>query len=191
VARTKKMIGTYQYAVQADSTITIGEDFNGGPFGASGTKKVDNSIGAGGTDPHKGHWIRYVAADFNYGLYNGFGCDAGHQKKQADSSNADPFDGSKAPPDNPWGTCRSDPHGLAHVDPAANSSHPGTWNADRSTAKEYSDIASVWGFHFGGTTGFTDHINILWQNYSTRTPAFVCGNQTPVQDSSVLYNNLH
>jgi hypothetical protein len=189
VANTSTMIGTYQYTVQADSTVSIGENFNNGPFSTNGSDSVTNSLGGGGTDPHEGGWAKYVDVGFNYGTYNGYGCMAGHQKLQADSSNADPYDGTVSAPGNPWGTCHADPNGYAHVDPAADASHPGTWNADRSTAKS-EDMSILLAYQFTGSTGFTSDINILWENFSLSKTTYVCGDQVPVQNSTVLYNDL-
>jgi hypothetical protein len=153
----------------------------------NGNHAVSNSLGAGGTLPHAGGWDKYVNTGMNYGKYNGYGCEAGHTKVQADSSNADPYDASTEAPPNPWVNCGHDPNGFAIVNHASGGI-PGTWNADRSHALGYSVTANAYAFNFSGSTGFTSDINIGYTNNNTTTQSHVSGNWAPVQDSSYLYS---
>lgn len=94
----------------------------------------------------------------------------------------DAFPGSSAPAPNPYGRCYLDPHEYATV-----ASINGHWNEDRSTAWYYNGIATVFGFTFGGSSGFTSVVNEGWDNNGP-TETDVCGNKYPVQDSTVYYD---
>jgi hypothetical protein len=192
IAPPKTMDGTYSYTVRADSTFTYGINFDGGKWSGGHTNSVNNSLGAGGTDPHSGKTGIYIDAGFNYEYDTGYGCMAGHARAKADSSNADPFDaaGRKRPKGLPWASCHADPHGYVYVNRASASGKPGTWYADRSTAWTYTDSADVFGFKFADHTGYTADIDIEWENYG-RSDTYVCGKDVPVWASPVFWNETY
>jgi hypothetical protein len=81
--------------------------------------------------------------------------------------------GVNSPDQNPYGSCSpgKDPLGDAVLDPSE-----GSFDSDRAVAWGYSGDASVWGFSFGGHTGFTSSIHHHYEYNDPGGPyIYVCG----------------
>jgi hypothetical protein len=101
---------------------------------------------------------------------------------------ADSTTGSNSPPKNPYGGCDNgkDPLGNAVINP-----NQGYFDADRATAWGYGTDATVWGFNFGGETGFTSSIH---HHYDYNNPGgnstYICGGGSGLMpDSRILYSS--
>jgi hypothetical protein len=177
----------YTYHVQADTTLSVGYSGNSptGGFSANGSLTVTNSMGSTGGFPAGPQIIRYADGHMYYQRYLFIGgkfCPPQGYKIQVDHAVGDSFLGSQVPPSNPYGGCAGfDPHGYAEMQ-----ANGGTFNADRSRALGYSADATLFGFHFGGSTGFT---NEILQSYTNRSGGaqFVCGTTT-MPDTPVIYS---
>jgi hypothetical protein len=175
VADPRGMSDTYEYDTQADSTITIGfsESSPTGPWSASGSLTITNSMGTSGGWTAGRSTVIYADAHIYYQRYRSNDaqlCFGRVWRTQADHAAGDAFPGTRRPPGIPYqGGCRHDPNGYDTV-----TEHRGFWNSDTSKAAGYGGIASAWGFSFGGSTGFTKHIKDNYVNHSgVRT--YVCG----------------
>lgn len=78
------------------------------------------------------------------------------------------------------------PYGDAAINP-----HHGFFDADRGTAQGYSADATLWGFTFGGQTGFSSSIHHHY-NYSPPHPvgdSYVCRGSGMMPNSAILYSS--
>ena len=101
---------------------------------------------------------------------------------QAVGSDADVYPGTGTPPRSPWGSCRNDP---LHVTLA-----PGaTWSRDQSRAAYYSSVASLFGFTFGASDGFTTNVEHDYVSHARQT-TYICGDARGEAPglAPVLYN---
>lgn len=177
---------TYQYKVQADSTISVGLQGTSGSFTTSGSVKITNSFSGSGSFPNGPGTLIYANGDFYYQKYDGNSptlC-GGTAQVRATSAVGDAFQGTRQPAANPYGSCLNDPNGFARADKGG-----GTFNSDRGTALEYSGIANIWGYQFGGSTGFS---NDIYQDYTNNSSVeqYYCGT-SQMPDSPVIYNADH
>jgi hypothetical protein len=67
----------------------------------------------------------------------------------------------------------------------------GFFDSDRATAKGYSADATVWGFSFGGHTGFTSTIH---HHYMYNNPgggvSYICGGDSGrMPNSKIIYSS--
>jgi len=177
----------FKYATQADSTITVGVSASASSgWSGDGSVKISNHFGGSGSFPNPAGTLKYADGDFYYQRYesnNEPDC-PGKYMNQAVSALGDAFRGTNSPAANPYGGCLHDPHGQARADP-----HGGTFDQDRGTAEGYSGIANVFGFSFGGGTGFSNNI---YQDYTNNSNVeqYYCGNG-PMPDVPVIYNSSH
>jgi hypothetical protein len=176
---------TFKYVVQADSSISVGISATDGNFGADGSAQVSNTFSGSGSFNNGAGTLIYANADFYYQKYSNNGsvaCGTARYKVQAASAVGDAFQGIHAPPSNPYGSCHAnDPNGYAQA-----SSGGGTFDSDRGRASSYTGIATVFGFSFGGTTGFSNDIYQDYTNNSSKTQ-YYCGAST-MPDVAVIYN---
>jgi hypothetical protein len=102
---------------------------------------------------------------------------------RAVSAVGDAFQGFRQPAANPYGGCLSgqDPYGHAVADPGG-----GVFDSDRGTALSYSGIANLFGFQFGGGTGFS---NDIYQDYINNSAyiQYYCGTGY-MPNVAVIYN---
>ncbi|HEV2360985.1 MAG TPA: hypothetical protein VGS21_04735 [Acidimicrobiales bacterium] len=192
VAAVKGMTMTFNYSVQADSTIEVGVGPGpSGPYQNAGALTVSNSFGSGATggytEPYGGQvgYLGYANDDMYYGQYAnnaGVGCTAGYLMNQALSSTGDAYAGPGQPGTNPWKSCQADPAGYARVQAGR-----GYYNADRGTAVTIGASAWFFGFLGSASTGYTNNINDYYRN-SGSADTYVCGS-TPPDNAPVLYNS--
>jgi hypothetical protein len=182
VAVQQGVMGWFHTGTTADNTVSVGVSASGGGFNFSGYITISNSISASGGFGRAG-FLDYVDGHVYYGKYQAFvgDCIWGYVI-EATSSVGDAYPGSQTPPIEPYPRCMDDPNGYAVVAP-----ENGYWGDDRSTAYNYHGIASVFGFDFDGSDGFTSDIYESWDDHGP-SPTFVCGNVNPVQDSSIFYD---
>lgn len=193
VANHGFMEGTYIYHVQADSSVSIGFSTSiNGPFNASGSVTISNSLGAGGTLPRFGPYHSYVKDHMDYQKWSWMGTCSGTYV-QATHSAGDTIDGAAAPT-NPWGSCavaKNHNWGLATVPHGVNGPAgliPGTWEADTSQAVSYDPMATLWAFNFSGHTGYTTNNQVQYSDYSTTSGSNICGTGHPAGASPIIYN---
>jgi hypothetical protein len=183
VAGQQGVTGYYNTGDTADNTISVGGSASGTDWTYDGTLTLTNSISANGGFSRSDGFLAYVNSHIYYAEYTGNGPDCPYRYiTEATSSVGDSFPGSSTPQINPYSRCANDPNGYAEV-----ASDGGHWNDDRSVAWTYQGSATVFGFRFGGSNGFTSHVNEGWDD-SGPDATFVCGNADPVQDSSIFYD---
>ena len=176
----------YEFVNQADSTISVG--FSGAPgsgFSAGGSITLTNSMGTNGGFTAGPGTIKYVDGHIYYQRYQNNGaadCPPDLYKAQAENVVGDAYEGTNSPKPNPWGNCSNDPHGLAKMQ-----SHGGFFDTDLGKAEGYSGIATVWGFGFSGSTGFTTDIKHNYSDNGT-VDMYVCGSKA-MPDVPVLYES--
>lgn len=181
VANGTGATGTFEYTTKADSVFTVGMSTDGGStWSANGTATVSNSIGTSGSVARGQGYVRYIQGHLYYGHYHQTGC-APKLMVRATRAVGDATDGTNTPPTNPYGSCHADPYGLGTEGPH------GGWSADTSKAKSYDGVASLWGFSFGGHTGYTSDIKISLYN-SSGTAYYFCGTKY-LPGVPVVYNN--
>ena len=91
--------------------------------------------------------------------------------------------GIEAPPGNPWGGCAHDPLHVTLVQ------HSG-WERDQSQAEFYSAVATVLGFTFGGSDGFTQDVEHDYVAAPNARTTYICGDaigQNPTH-APILYD---
>ena len=185
VANVTGMKGTYDDSTTADNTITVGFSTTGtsGSFSADGNVTLSNSIGSGGGITRDAGYHMYVQGHiyYSYGFYSGT-CTT-YYLLQATSSVGDVTDGTTEAPTNPYGSCGADGNGEAAV------AHNGYWDSDRSQSKTYGGILSWYGFSFGGSQGYTSTVNEGWTNNSNTVDTYVCGDVSPVANSTIFWND--
>jgi hypothetical protein len=175
----------YTYHIQADTTLTVGfSNSSTSGFSADGSVTASNSMGATGGFPANTGVVRYADGHMYYQRYSNRQpmCALPTYEIQVDHAVGDAFYGSQVPPVNPYGGCAGfDPNGYAQMQ-----AHGGTFDSDRATARGYSGSATLFGFSFGGHTGFTNDILQSYKNVSGG-PQFVCGTTT-MPDTPVIYS---
>jgi hypothetical protein len=173
----------YTYKVVADSTFTVGVSIDGGAFSIDGTSSIDNSM-TGSTNPEGTGFNHYITDHMNYEEQPN---SCGETLVWAYSSNGDTPTGSGVPPTLPWPSCQTAPY-YAVLNPAGGGKS-GTFFKMTGTGDNYSIVATVFGFSFGGTTGYTTHAQIEYFNASS-VGSWVCGGGTGgIDNSPVIYNN--
>lgn len=185
ISSVSAMAGHYESNYTADNTMTVGASLNGnsGSFSSDGSITLANSISNGGGFKHDGGLSQYVDGHLYYGRFQGEGTNCvAPWLLEATSSVGDAFEGTRSAPGNPYGTCHSDPNGLATIQ-----SNGGYWGYDTSQAQKYDGAFSWYGFGFSGSNGFTSDVQERWDN-NGGTTTYVCGNVDPVQDSRIFWN---
>jgi hypothetical protein len=173
----------YYYENYADSTITAGISASDSGFTLDGSVSVTNAISTNASQAEGAGVHPYIDSNFLYGNFLvSLGTCGYFYVVMAYDAVGDVFAGNQAP-DNPWGSCSSDPNlGTATVGPG------GAYGTHSETAANYGAVASFLGFTFGATTGYSTTIDINWHNAGT-VNSYVCGNNGPANSASILYNN--
>jgi hypothetical protein len=188
VDRDSGSTDTFTYVVQADSNITVGISYSttGGSFSTSGSVQISNHFSGTGSFPNGPGTLIYANGHFYYQQYNSNGapgCGGVLRQVRAVSAVGDAFQGFRQPAANPYGGCLSgqDPYGYAEADTGG-----GTFDSDRGTALSYSGIANLFGFQFGGSTGFS---NDIYQDYTNNSAyiQYYCGTGY-MPNVAVIYN---
>jgi hypothetical protein len=187
VANVPGVSDTFWFKNQNDMTVSVGLSNTGPNSGYSydGTIQLTNSLSANGSDTFGPGSVEYIDDTTNYQRYelesDGHSCR--QYMVQAVGSDADVYPGTGTPPRNPWGSCRNDP---LHVTLA-----PGaTWSRDQSSAAYYGSIASLFGFTFGGSDGFTTNVEHDYSALHAKQTTYICGDakgEAPTQ-APILYN---
>ncbi|HEV2360344.1 MAG TPA: hypothetical protein VGS21_01455 [Acidimicrobiales bacterium] len=181
------MMMTFEYTVQADSTIEVGA---GGPSGyvGAGSVTITNDFGGSGsyTVPYGGQvgYLGYANDDMQYGKYLNDGrpaCPPAPDEVQAIQTTGDAYPGPGQPGTNPWNGCLKDPHGVARVAPN------GGYDSDRGTGLTIGPASWYFGFLGSASTGYTNYIYDNYHNHGT-TLTYVCGSTWP-DAAPVLYNS--
>jgi hypothetical protein len=180
--------GHYENKYTADVNSSIGASATGGSgsFTADGSAFTGNSISSSGGYETSGAYAWYVNGHLYYGEYQGEGtfCWTNYYITVT-SSVGDAFQGTRPAPVNPYKNCHNDPHGLATVNPR------GFYGAENSQAHTYDGSFTWFGFGFSVSNGFTHDVRETWDNNSTTTTTYVCGDVKPVQNSGTFWNDNH
>jgi len=184
-ARLNKV--TWEYATQSDSTFGVGvSDSPTKGYTEGGSFTITNSMGGSGGFTAGPGFNRFVYGHFFRQRYQIAAlnpiCSPLYMAKFV-SSVGDSFAPRQrsTPRKDPYRRCRRDPHGLATVNPH------GHWDQDRGKAVTYSAAATIFNLSVSGSTGYTNTININYQNNSN-LGVFVCGNAQP-QIAPILWSN--
>jgi hypothetical protein len=171
----------YNYHTEADSSITVGISEDGTNWSTDGSVTVSNSIGSDGGFTAGDGTLIYVDGHIYYQKDFGYGCPFSFIVDAVQAA-GDAFEGVQGPDANPYGGCLNDPNGLVEMQ-----ARTGTFSTDRGTAASYSAIATIWGFSFGGSTGFSSDIMQAYSNGNSGTQ-YLCG-AAPMPDVPVLYSD--
>lgn len=183
IANQSGISATYTYKTSADSTFTVGASFYGGAFSFDGTSSVGNSISVF-TNPEGAGFLHYIDDHMNY-ISQPNSC--GETLVWAYSSNGDVPSGTGVPGSNPWGTCHAAPY-YSELNPAGGG-HDGTFIKSAGTSSNYSLVATVFGFGFGGSTGYSTTNTIEYYN-SSSVGSWVCGGGSGgLSSSPIIYNS--
>lgn len=181
----------WDYANEADTTATLGLSLSPNKNWADGgTHTATNSIGTdSGFTVGNRHLLRWVVGDAYFQRYSRNVLCAGYPyKNQLDHMAGDSWMGGTgkhhniAPKPNPYHGClkSNDPYGNAQV-------HPGDhFASDRAVATTVSGGATVYGFSFSDSTGYTSSIHHDYTNKS-RSTVYLCG-KGYMPDVPMLYN---
>ena len=188
VANVSGVSDTFWFKYQNDMTISVG--LSSSPdsgYSFDGNIGLTNSLSANGSHTFGSGSVQYVNDTTNYQRYElmyGGVYSCRQYMIQAVGSDADVYQGINTPPVNPWGGCRNDPL-YATLAPGS------TWSRDQSSAQYYSTVASLFGFTFSGSDGFTTDVE---HDYSSSGGApettYICGDasgEAPTQ-APILYN---
>lgn len=179
VANAKGMEETFDYHTQADSTISVGFSANGKNWSASGTDTVNNELGTDGGFTEGKKTAVWAAGHVYYQAWKNSqaspACPNGKDRYvEATHSASDAFPGNNLPPSqaaSPYHGCLHDPYGFATVPKST-----GYWDSDMSRAITISGAATIFGFNFSASTGFTKDIKDSYSNHSSIN-TYVCGTQ--------------
>jgi len=182
-------IFTYQY--NADSVVSVGASGgSSGPWSADGSVAITNSItsGAAGQDPQLGGSVTYVDDHMNYERVNQGICGF---FVQATWSQGDAFAGTNSPPTNPMGNCHNaeaNGWGFATIQ-HGDGINAGTYSVDSQQQVTSSLMTNdLFNYTFSGTTGWSTDASENWYDESTMTDTYVCGANSDLSKSSVIYN---
>jgi hypothetical protein len=174
----------WRYSTTADTTMSVG--FSNSPasgYTASGTFTATNSIGTDSGFTRTTGTRRYVVGQAYWQRYRAnFKALCGHwYKNTLDHMVGSSGLGTRRPAANPYGGCLNDPFGQATV-------HPGEFfGADRAKAVTLGGAATVWGFTFSESTGFTSGIHHNYTNNSNKD-VYLCG-RNYMPNVPMIYNN--
>lgn len=192
VADIDGMWGGYEYNTESDSTISVGLEGTNDEWQMSGTVGIDHALSTGSNaswpvddTPSDAGNHYYMQSSFTYDDYvvntllsymcpytqwtqpvNNIGDIYPDTKNLAGSLGHDCYDNqyAKIPPDGKYGT-------------------------NTQTAKTYSAAATLFGFTFSATTGFTTNIGVQYVNLSWATTYACSSNDSvPPQSTKVLYD---
>jgi len=191
VGSTSGLSMRWTYNSSADTTLNVGFSTQGpnGAWSIDGSVTVTNSLGTSGGYTASRSTTIYSDGDMWYERLIGGGACSGEWKTQVVSAVGDSGEGVNSPAPNPAGTCdpavHQDPLGWAQLSP-----NNGEFDVDRAVAKAYSANATVFGFSFGGSTGFT---NTIHHDYHYNNPGgntiYVCGGASGnMPNSKVIYS---
>jgi hypothetical protein len=176
--------GFYSYEDSADSSITVGITTQTDPnYKADGSFKVTVGRATTGKLTEAAGFVRYIEAHFKYEeLYDYAGACRFTSQVRAVQWSGDIYPGQNTPPQEPYsGGCLHDPYGYADIVGGYDGS------TDFSKAESYSAIATVFGFTFGGETGFTEENSIGYSNPQNGRTSYTCG-RGYMPDVPVVYN---
>lgn len=183
----------WNYYATSDTTLTVGLSTSSdtGPWSEDGSYTTTNDMGSGGSFTATNPTLIYSDADEWYQRYHTVPSQplCAYWTTQVVSAVGDAVEGSNSPQRNPYGGCApgDSPYGFARLDP-----NGGEFDSDRGIAWGYSTDATVWGFTFGGQTGFTTSIHHHYY-YNPPNPggdSYVCGGGSGLMpDSRILYSS--
>jgi len=181
----------WDYGTKADTTMSVGySESANGDFTSQGTYTVTNSIGTdSGFSARDKHYLRYIDGQAYFQRYSRSSLCVKPYKLQLDHMVGNSWiapTGKKHkihPKANPYHGClrSDDPFGNAQVHPGAH------FSSDRARAASLSGAASLFGFSFAESTGYTSDINHDYVN-NTRQVVYLCGKGN-MPNVPILYNN--
>lgn len=165
VADIYGMTETFEYGTNADTTISIGVSADSGSgYSDDGTVTISNSIGTdagftagNGTRQHADTQMYYQRYSNEFG-----GCSTNYLMEDVGATGSAFLGTGSVPGADPYGTCTDDPYGYATI--AANN---GTYSADRAHAETESTAATLFGFNFSASSGYS---STLFDHYKNTTP---------------------
>jgi len=184
LANVKGLHAHWEYSTTADTTMSVG--FSNSPasgYAASGTFTASNSIGADSGFTRTTGTRRFIVGQAYWQRYRAnFKALCGHwYKNTLDHMVGTSTLGSRQPRANPYGGCLNDPYGKATV-------HPGEFfGADRAKAVTLGGAATLWGFTFSESTGYTSGIHHNYTNNS-KIVVYLCG-RNYMPGVPMIYNN--
>ena len=185
VANTYGLSDDFHFRYQNDQTITFGYTDSTGAAGGwsiGGTMSLTNTLSANGGHTFGQGSVDYADTTYYYQRYAGVGACPIKYMIQAVGTAAVVNPGTNTPPVNPYGGCRNDPYGIPFTS-------PGTWDYDVGRAQYYSGIATVFGFTFGGSDGFTSDVEHDYTSAPGAATTWLCGSPgDEVTNSPIVYN---
>lgn len=187
LTRDRGMKLKWVYGSQSDTTMSVG--YSGSPsgsFSVGGTYTATSTIGANSGFSKTNHVIvRYIDGEAYLQRYRdglAASCDPVRRYKLTlDHMVGTSFLGNQHPKPNPYGGCLNDPYGKATI-------HPGQFfDSDRAKAATEGNAATVFGFTFSESTGFSGHAYHDYINNSHHTH-YLCGT-TYMSGVPILYND--
>jgi hypothetical protein len=164
----------WNYYNTSDTSLSVGLSTGGstGPWSFDGSATTSNSLGSSGGFTAYPQTVVYSDGDMWYQRDGWIGCPF-NWTTSVTSAVGDSRMGVNSPGHNPYGSCSpgKDPLGYAVLDPSK-----GSFDSDRAVAWGYGGDATVWGFTFGGHTGFTSSIHHHYEYNNPGGPdIYVCG----------------
>jgi hypothetical protein len=194
LTKQRHLLLNWDYGTEADTTVTVGYSATGdGHWTDSGSYTATNSISTDsgfstGPDVNR---LRYAVGQAYFQRYKtSGGCIVQGYKIQLDHMAGDSWLGgtgahhNMAPKPNPFHGCleSEDPYGNVIL-------HPGDhWSADRATAATISGGATVYGFSFSQSSGYTSNIADNYINNRGGRTTFICG-RGYMPNIPIVYND--
>ena len=185
VANTSGLSDTFWFRHQNDETITFGYSASDptGNWTEGGTISLTDSLSSNGYHTFGQGAVDYADSTYYYQRYHDYigECPASYEILAVGTSTV-VGPGTNTPPVNPYGGCENDPYGEAF---SGNSG----WDYDVGKAETYSGIATVFGFTFGGSDGFTTDVEHDYTAANGAATTWLCGSPgDQITDSPILYN---
>lgn len=187
VAPLSGMSVRFVYSVQEDTTTSVGAKVNGNHWSVDGSKKLSSDMGTSASVLYGAGKVAYVNSHFMYreSWVPEYTCadDDWMYSTYPISSIGDAFTGPNKPGTNPWHTCSRAPWN-GFIEPR------GGYSKKSGQGTSYRVIANVFGFSFGGHTGWTTHIRLDYNNANRSRRSYICGSGSGSKDAHTIYNSL-
>ena len=184
VANTPGLSDTFEFRYQNDETITFGYSaIATASWSEGGTMSLTNSLDANGGHKFGQGAVDYADTTYYYQRYHDYigECPANYEILAVGSA-ATVNPGTNTPGVNPYGGCENDKYGI----PFAGG---GSWDYDAGKAYDYSGIATVFGFTFGGSDGFSSDVEHDYSAAAGAATTWLCGSPgDEVTNSPIVYN---
>lgn len=186
------MVGRFVYSVQQDSDITTGFHVSGKAWDVSGEKHMSDSMNLSAGVKFSGGARRYINSHFIYRLrwVPQYTCDENQWMYSTFAYKGinDVFRGPNQPGSNPWGSCHrreSEFDGWR----GTIARNGGSFSKQTGQGTSYGGVADVFGFRYGGKTGWTEHVRLDYHNNNRMKATYICGDGEDPGTAHTIYNN--